>query len=523
MINGKASANGYAASDEAMHEIAEAQMDATSIAAMEERAALAADTAAIERRDFYPLVEDSLRARFERKTFDEMQQASGISTRINILVDALDKLDVAVWPSSRTWVQRLDDSGAWVDDEDQRWRAYIDAMHVDAHMARASWRSWVHPGIYLYPHVVEDERAGVRRLATRVMAPDCFFVEPCGDGTTWDAVSLLGHRMDPGGQLVQTRKRIDRETISYWKRRQGDTRWTLEKVEENQYRVVPGGFIQMDRDTLWSGHYGMPLCEATVQANVAQSIATLNSNGQIKMLGGVFADMQKRQRLVHGGILDHGGAGSAGVTMHDFQTDVAGFRASFIEAERRMAAIMLGLPADEFESTTVPPSGESLKLRYMGRQHRAQARRPALKAAMLDWLSTGLAVLSVEAQRTDEDPIVGFEDASKIPPFKDNVAWPLQPFRFRCDVTDLAYPETQAERQARLDFDTAHGMTTWDHAYAQENPDAVDPAVERQRNMAANAAGAAMAARRVSPIAALAQRGMPPASTGNTQHHGMKP
>jgi hypothetical protein len=341
--------------------------------------------------------------------------------------------------------------------------------------------------------VYADERTGKRHLAVKVLTPDVFHYEPCKDNpSAYRGISLYGDDVR-GGEVIKTRVTWLRDAVLYWHRKRHDTRWTLDDRKENVYRAVPGAGIHYDVGYLWSSHHGRELAESTIQANVAQSLANLNMPTQGKMLAGVFDRMAKHQKFRNAGFLDTGMAGGGNQQLLDYQTDVEGFRKAFIDAERRMAAVLLGLPPDEFENTTIPPSGESVRLRYLGQQFQAETRRPALKAACEQLVWSALQIAFVEVERKagpGEDPLpplAGFPTIASLPPVIADTAPEDQPFRIRIDVQNLRWPETQAEREARINFETARGYTTDAHEYALLNPDAVNAAEEVTKNKQAQA------------------------------------
>jgi hypothetical protein len=507
-IFGLPTAGRYSASDAALHEFLELAGDKHSIAHVEQQRFEASVINSIERRDFHHHVSEALRARFEEGAYTEMEYASGVATRINILCDAVDKANRAVWPSSRVWMV---DRETQADATDPRWSAFLAALNIDETMQRAAWLGWVHKGVYLWPYIAHDKARGKRRLAVRVLTPDVFSYDVCEDDpSTYEGVSLYDTETR-GGMALHKRTTWTRDSIIEWYRREGDTRWTLEERRDNRVMHVPGVGIHYEPGMLWHSNHGRALAEATIQANVAQSFATLNSNAQVKMLAGVFDKMNAAQKLRHAGMLDTGASGGELQQMLDFQLDVGAYRANFIEAERRMAAVIMGLPPDEFETTAIPPSGESLRLRYFGQMAQAEARRPAIKRALPDLVWSALAVLAAELQRPSDDddepapPIDGFPDVASLPPFTADMPPASQPLVVRCDVRDMKLPETQAEREARVVFETARGYTTDVHEYKQHNPDALDPAQELADNRRVQAA-LERPARAASPIAALAAR-----------------
>lgn len=505
MMAGKPSTS-YPASNAAMAELphmehgADGEADRAVMAQIEARAAEAASINAVWLDTFHEQVKAALGARFERNTFTEMALASGISTRHNPMRDVVARAAEGVWPTSRVVVERTAPDGKAVPDDDPRWGAFIKAINPDKLMADAAALGFVQH-TYLWPSVTYNERTGLRDFTIRILTPDQFHLQPCKHNPTmWEALYLLGHKRLHDGTMVRTLVRWDRTTVQRYYYRNGDTLMTPDGAEPNPYNVVPGAFVRYSDNCLWGPTYGDAFRQSTIQANVAQTLLTLMGNHQGKVLMGVFDKMQSHTTVKpHMGTLPLGSAGTDNVTLQDMSTNTPQYATSYILNETRMCAMTLGLQPDEFEAVVTPPSGESLRLRYFGRQQKANTRRPALIEALKETILTSIPVLVTAVQQTgtptgedDDDeapkvpPVRGFPDANSIPPYDEKVPLFLQPFNVRVDVGDVQYPETQGERKARLEFDTAHGFTTWVAEHKSQNPDSVNPAAEQMANLQAN-------------------------------------
>ena len=510
MMAGKPSTS-YPASNAAMAELPhmehghDSDEDRALMAQIEARASEAAAINAVWMDKFREQVAATLGARFERNTFTEMALASGISTRHNPMRDAVRRAAEAVWPSSQVVIERTDEQGKTTVDNDPRWNKLVQAINPDKLMAEAGAMGFI-LHTYLWPSVTYDERTGLREFSVRILTPDQFFVkESKHNPTKWCALYLLGHKKLRDGTMVRTLERWDRHTIQHFYYRNGDTLMTPDGAEENTWHVVPGAFVRYSDNCLWGPTFGDAFSQSTIQANVSQSLLTLAGNHQGKVLMGVFDKMPAHTALKpHMGTLPLGSAGTENVSLQDMSTNTPQFATSYITNEPRMCCTTLGLQPDEFEVSLAPPSGESLRLRYFGRQETAKKRRPALIEALKETILTSIPLLVTAVQQTGQPvgqesgerpdgddvlthpPVRGFKDASSLPPYDESVPLFLQPFNVRVDVGDVQYPETQAERVARLTFETQRGFTTWPDEFQRHNPDTMNPAADLMKNIQVN-------------------------------------
>lgn len=488
-VFGIPSAVGYGASDALLKSVAAVIDDDE--ATVSARRELAADINKVLHGNFADLVNERLAVRFHPKTYAEMAVSQYLSTRINLMNDAVNKLWPAIWPSAKYTLVR---DGASV--ESPEFENFIKRSNLDVVMRKVAKLVLVHPAVLVMPWVAKSERSNARKLTFRVLTPEHFSVKVCSeDPSEWEELRLYHDDGDEQCMTVWTNTYV----AEYTRRRAGD-RWVLKEQEEgemnpmpNPYSIIPGVVFRADPLCVWSANHGPMLLEATTEVNVAQTLATYNAPGQVKSLAGAFADMQAGQRLRHAGMIDTGAAPN--VQVLDFTADVEGFRRAFIEAERRMVAVTLGLPADEFESTTVPPSGESLKLRYLARTQMAERLRADMVPMLQELYVVTQTVLAVEVERKTElddgaevtlPPVIGFPDRASLPPYDDGKGFD-QTYTLGVDVDDLMFPETQAERQARIDYDISKGFTTAARELSRENSDIADAAAEIAKNLAETA------------------------------------
>lgn len=470
-MNGLPSAGGYESSN-MINPLIEAGAERNGGGdALSVRRARASVVDAIMSGDFQHLVQEILAEKFHEKTFAEMALQSGISARINIMRDCVDKIVRSAWPDADWQLAPKLDGDAIEDAGFEQWKKATDP---NALAVRVVQNILTHPGYLVLPCVYTVERTRERKLGWKCYSPACFDIVGGEHADDWKELHIYEAEESRGRQ---ERYRITAELVEEQVKLHNG-KWTTTSSKPNKYGRVLGEVFRLDPHSRWSANYGMMLLQSTLEANAAQSLATLNAAGQIKMISGVFEGMAKGMRGRHGALLDTPATGS-GADILDLTTDGEAFRRAYIECERRMCAIALSLPADEFESTTVPPSGESLKLRYHGLNLFCQRVREAILPGLVSLYWQSLHVLRTDLTMPAEEgeeryPITGFPSEASLPTHTPMVGVLDQPVMLTIDVSEASVPETQAERQARIDFDIKHGWTNDADIAQRENPDIED-------------------------------------------------
>jgi hypothetical protein len=458
--------------------------------------------------NFAYLVEEMLRTRYHWKTYAEMALQSGISTRHNPMIDAVDRLNVAVWPSS---TRSLFDTKTGEPVEDPRFDNENQQIAWDPLANNIAYLLWVQKAVCVIPRVMLIERTNERKIVHVVLTPDVFNLVACkGAPGEWEALQLF-HGPQANGMELMTEEWST--VIKYYERRtsrdgEEEQAWRLIREEPNDLGVVNAVIFRRRGEQIWSTNYGEKLLESTLEVNAAQTMSTFKSTTQIKMFQGDGSQMGAGIRLRQGMMIDAGQQGILNVV--DLQTDEASFKETYIQDELRDAAISLGLPVDIFEKTALlPPSGEAMRLKYADRQQRAQEMREAVIPSMvaLRWLT--LHVLhyaithSVSRDGTPLPPVSGFPNVASLAPYAPGKPIAEQPVKLVIDVADLDLPETQAERAARQEYDAAKGFKTWPQMMLEENPDlgSVETAEELiKQNHAENAELTATKVRSMVPM-----------------------
>lgn len=513
MINGLPSAAGYSAS-EMINPLVEAGAERDGGGdELTRRRARARAVDDVLRGEFQHLVDEVLEEKFHPKTYQEMSLQSGISARINIMRDCTDKIVRSAWPDADWQLAPKGDGEPINDPGFEQWKK---ATEPNALAVRIIQNILNHPGYLVIPCVYEVERTRERKVGWRCYSPAYFDIVGGDHADDWEELHIYE---DPEGRLAkEERYRITSEWVEEQVRLHNGN-WMTTERKPNRYGRVLGEVFRLDPHSRWSANYGLMLLQSTLEANAAQSLATLNAAGQIKMISGVFEGMAKGMRGRHGALLDTPATGT-GADILDLTTDGEAFRRAYIEAERRMCAIALGLPADEFESTTVPPSGESLKLRYFGLSLFCQRVREAILPGLTSLYWQSLHVLRTELtvppyvepgeQPEEQYQITGFPNEAAMPTHTPNVGVLDQPVMLMIDVSEATIPETQAERQARIDFDIKHGLTTDAKIAKQENPDIEDGVAFVDSNKKEQAKIDKANAPRTPVVSMLQQRNAPP-------------
>ncbi len=451
--------------------------------------------------NYLHLVDEKLSERFHPQTYQAMALQSGTRASHNVMVDAVDRLDESTWPSARYGLQGLEDDEPADDVESKaheameaRLERWVEIAKPDQLAQRVSRLLWVHPAVCVMPWVAMSGRTGTRKFTWIVLDPSSFDLVPSrhipGD---WEAL----HTYDPCGPREQYERMTEwkSDVISRYERRisvNHEQPWKLISQEPNPFGVVPAVIFQAVPGKLWSDNYGPMLLESTIEVNCAQTLLTYNAAGQVKVMLGALDNMKSGQVLRHGALVDVPGTGT--LQVGDLTTDVQAFAQTFIRDERTAVATALGLPADEFYSTAVAPSGESLKLRYWTRTLRARKHRQALLpkiqecyALSLHVINTALSFTGVDPQTGEAMPMPPIERVSgpqDLPPYDASASYTAQPYTLGVDVEDLQPPETQQEREARIDFDISQGFTTAAKILQAENPDIKDAEAVIKENLA---------------------------------------
>lgn len=468
------------------------------------RRAMAACVNDVMAGNYLHLVDEKLRARFHSDTYQAMALQSGTRASHNVMVDAIDRLDESTWPSARYELQGLEDEepandieSAAHEDAERRLEHWIEIAKPDQLAQRVSRLLWVHPAVCVMPWVAYSSRTGARKFTWIVLDPSSFDLIPSkeipGD---WEALQTFAPCAP--GDRVEHMTEWRHDVVKYFERKraaEGSDRedpWHLVREEQNPFGVVPAVVFQGVPGKLWADNYGPMLLESTIEVNCAQTLLTYNAAGQVKIMLGALDNMKSGQVLRHGALIDAPGTGT--LQIGDLTTDVQAFAQTFIRDERTAVAISLGLPADEFYSTTMAPSGESLKLRYWGRTLRARKHRDAIRPKLQECYALSLHVINTALSFTGVDPatgatmamppIEGFAGPQDLPPYDTAAPYTAQPYTLAIDVEDLQPPETQQEREARIDFDISQGFTTAAKILQAENPDIKDPEQVIAENLA---------------------------------------
>ncbi len=453
--------------------------------------------------NFFHLVDEKLQNRFHPQTYQAMALQSGTRASHNVMVDAIDRLDESTWPSARYELQDIesdepaDDVESKAHEEmEKRLERWVEVAKPDQLAQRVSRLLWVHPAVCVMPWVAMSGRTGTRKFTWIVLDPSSFDLIPSrtipGD---WEALQTFAP-VSPGDRVEQmTEWRAD--SVKYYERKRAsdssdrEDPWHLVREESNPFGVVPAVIFQSVPGKLWSDNYGPMLLESTIEVNCAQTLLTYNAAGQVKVMLGALDNMKSGQVLRHGALVDVPGTGT--LQVGDLTTDVQSFAQTFIRDERTAVATALGLPADEFYSTAVAPSGESLKLRYWTRTLRARKHRDALLPKIQECYALSLHVINTALSFTGVNeetgaamampPIERVAGPQDLPPYDVSAAYTAQPYGLAIDVEDLQPPETQQEREARIDFDISQGFTTAAKILQAENPDIKDAEAVIKENL----------------------------------------
>jgi hypothetical protein len=326
-------------------------------------------------------------------------------------------------------------------------------------------------------------------LVFRILTPESFDLKANREAPgEWDKLCIL-HPIARGMQTMTEWSATEIET--YVRRVDGEGKatghWREVSEAPNPFGMVPAVIFRRQAGKLWADHYGDKLREATIEVNAAQTLLTYHGPTQIKLLAAEF-ESGKFQRMRQGIPVSSGPNSTPSVI--DLQLNLPAFRDAYIEAEKREIAVAVGLPPDEFDRARIAPaSGESIRLRYAERQHRAEEHRAAMLPSAVELYWTALHVLhfAVTAPPQGDEPIqapvTGFPSVADLPPYEPGTPIADQPYTVQIDVADMALPRTQDERAKEQEYNVGHGFSTWSQELAKEQPDLEAPAETIRANL----------------------------------------
>jgi hypothetical protein len=174
--------------------------------------------------------------------------------------------------------------------------------------------------------------------------------------------------------------------------------------------------------------------------------------------------------------------------------------AAFCDLALDVVAALFGFPADEFDGTQVPQSGEALKIRMFAAMQMALKRQEWLIRFATDLYWTALQVLATEIADTSKPPVAGFEAGfADLPPFKVGArSVEDQDVRLVVKPREIALPSLASEVAAAEDRETALGLTNRILMAMSRNPgmtadEAADMLVQNLRIESAFKAGSVSA------------------------------
>lgn len=435
------------------------------------------------------LVEDALRRKYHPDTWAAMKLSSGIQTHNRLMHDILAKVNIEWDGGSRQWLDGPNGSEVQGEEAD-RFTSFRDAVIYDVKVMKPVSRAcWLHPAICVMPTVTYSPRLGMRKFHHVILTPEHFDLEVNPeDPTDFTMLHVYGCKNDEHKTETKTSWSND-EWASYEMVR---GKWQETDSGPNLYTQIPCEVFYGEPSvtSVWGHDYGEMLTDMTVEVNCAETLLSSHAGTQIKVLGGEFKNLPQGQVLAQAQPIVFGDGENFNVL--DFQTNTREFRDVFIAQVRRQAAVTMGLHADEFDLTGVPPSGEALKMRKWSVELMAAARRQRLASHLksLYWLDLNVLYWQLGFKETKGEfagsvlPIHGFDGGWKggnftppapesvLPPFTPKVRhWSQQEYKFGVDVAETTYPELAAEREAREAYDLRMGFTTRAQLLAQKNPD----------------------------------------------------
>lgn len=492
-------------------------------AAFQRRRRIAANVNQILCGEFEDLVKNLLASRYDQDVFKQLALDSGISQRLNVMRDVLDKCDVTVSEGCDYSLvnarkedaagdvekdaasEELDDDEAGEtaqDEEDEEsnpaFENMIRAMDMDGLLQRVSRLCWVHPAVLVMPRVVWSDRVGKRVLEMCVLTPDRFDLVSLDDGSAlWDVLVVYDDDGDErtlyssGGYAEQR-----------WDRNSG--RWVTEEVGPNPYGAVQGVVFKPTKSQLWwHENYGVQLAESTISANAAETFIDFLMSGQVKVPMGSLDGFPKGQFLRHAQPINVGGDGKS-VALMDFQLDIKGLVDLYVTRERTQAAQAVGLSGAEWDFASTPPSGSAMQMKFWARDRLAMARRGWLveRARELYWLTMRVLYVELtaplpgvqeleggtEQSITQVWPIECFDGgwvpatdgsynwsppapSDVLPPYEPNTSPDQQPYQPLIDPRDTSYPMSISDQIADETYSLSMGYATRADFLRGRNPD----------------------------------------------------
>lgn len=423
-------------------------------------------------------VTTTLLRRYHENTFRQLKFDQGVSTHNMLMRDTVEKIAVE-WQNGAEY-SLIDANGEEV--EEDTLAAFVDAMCLDNVILDVTKLIRIHRMIGVLPCAVLNEATGMRKFSLCIYTPENMTLIPSRhDRCGYAGVRLYGSFFENGKRCYH---RIDWTVSQYAEFISRDgKRYTEVDRQENPYGCIPVQMFQMQRshDSPWGTSYGPQLAEKTVEANCLETVLGFKGSSQVKVLGGNFNDWPPGQYLRDAGVVNY--ADAQNIQVLDFQTDLASFANVMIERLRRQAAIAVGLGADEFDQTGIPPSGEALKMRYWKRDQQAMIIRNHVVESVQKLYWIALQVAWVEQKRTGQDdghgrtlpPVENLP--SKLPPYVEKNP---DAFKFFCDPREVTYPELARERQAMVDWQLQKGLTSRAELMREQNPDLSEEQAEEQ-------------------------------------------
>ncbi len=466
------------------------------------------------RDDICKLVSDRLAARYSPETYNEFKFASGIVTSNKLMQDILNKVAIEWEDGSR---QRLESNGAEATEvKSEAFEKHIATAQYDRLMNTVARMCWLHPAVAVIPEVVFSPRTGMRRFTHRVLTPEHFDLEPSEhDATDYQAFSVYQTLNDGRDTLCKTTWTLDDWAEYRLEDMGGDQKkWVMTEMGQNPYGRIPVEIFYGERPvtSLWGPCFGDMLADVTIDVNVAETFLSYTQSLQIKVLGGQFKDFPVGQSWGPGGMINFGT--SEDLIELDLQTDVGGFRKTFIDAPRAQASIHVGLQPNEYDPSPPDMSGAALMMQYWNRDKGAIPRRACLKEGLVSLYWLDLAVLAVEVPLAEDEgeyagqvlPIEGYEGtwtagkydennvwvpsvfdqktmapiSAVLPPYEPGVSWQQQPVRFGVDVKERKYPKLSSELQTERDWALQHGQTNEVEIMMEDNTDLTEAQASAQ-------------------------------------------
>lgn len=423
-------------------------------------------------------VTDTLMRRYHPDTFRQLKFDQGVSTHNMLMRDTVEKIAVE-WQNGAEY-SLIDANGEEV--EEDTLAAFVSAMCLDNVILDVTKLIRIHRLIGVLPCAVLNEATGMRKFSLWIYTPENMTLIPSKyDRCGYAGVRLYGSHFD-GQRRVYHRIDWTKDQYAEFESRDGK-RYTEIDRQENPYGCIPVQMFQMQRshDSPWGSSYGQQLAEKTVEVNCWETVLGFKGSSQIKVLGGQFSDWPAGQYLRDAGIVNYGDSDNTAIL--DFQTDLAGFANIMIERLRRQAAIAVGLGADEFDQTGIPPSGEALKMRYWKRDQQAMIIRNHVVESVQKLYWIALQVAWVEQKRTGQDdghgrtlpPVENLP--AKLPPYVEKNP---DAFKFFCDPREVTYPELARDRQAMVDWQLQKGLISRAELMREQNPDLSEEQAEEQ-------------------------------------------